>query len=450
MTATSLGSQRSEARPFVRRVASWLVSLLTLRGVFQRRPLVVVLTLMLILLVSGLATGFDLAVRLNYVLGFVVLVAYIWAKWGTGRLAAQVERPKGDLSVGDELRETITIRNTGGPPRAWLEVEDVTDIPGVSLGRVVSMPGIVTFRRVEARVRLTRRGEYTLGPLVIRSADPFGIFPQEKRLADARTLKVYPQIVEVPDYVAPSAELSGEHARRRRSPTLSPEVSSVREYQPGDAISRIHWPSTARTSQLMVKLFDRGRAGEVWIVFDQNHRYQAGDGGESIDEYGATIAASTAHRYLAIQIPVGYVAHGGRSLIMTPERGSGQRQAIFDHLASSKPTGARALFDSIADVERDLDRSSSVVVITAAPDGEWVDALNNLQRRGIRTNAVMLDPESFGGSWSIEGARKRLLGSGSRVFTVRRGGSIPGALSEPEIIGPRTTNGRLPDRLMRR
>jgi len=412
--------------------------------VLQRRPLLIVLVLMLILFVSGLATGFDLAVRLNYVLGLVVVIAYIWAKWGTGRLTARIERPQGDLSVGDELRETITIRNSGGLPRAWLEVEDVTDIPGVSLGRVVSMPGIVTFRRVDASVRLTKRGDYTLGPLVIRSADPFGIFPQEKRLAGARPLKVYPQILDIPDYVTPSAELSGEHARRRRSLTLSPEVSSVREYQPGDAISRIHWPSTARTSQLMVKLFDRGRAGEVWIVFDQHHRYQAGEGAESTDEYGATIAASTAHRYLSIQIPVGYVAHGGRSLVMVPERGATQHQAIFDHLASSKPTGSRELFDSLADVERELGRSSSVVVITASPDGDWVDALINLQQRGIRTSTVLLDPASFGAAWSIDGARKRLLASEARVFTVRRGAFIPAALSEPEIIGPRTSKGRRP------
>ncbi|MBI2964620.1 MAG: DUF58 domain-containing protein [Chloroflexi bacterium] len=408
----------------------------------QRRPVYAIVAMMVVLLVSGMATGFDLAVKLNYVFGAVLVISFVWAKWGIGRLSVHVDRPKGDLSVGDELHEVITVRNSGGPPRAWIEIEDITDIPNVSLGRVVSLPGIVTFRRVEARAKLVQRGEYTLGPLVIRSADPFGIFPQEKSVADARRIRVYPRILDLPDYVLPSTELSGEHARRRRSPMLSPEVSSIREYEPGDAISRIHWPSTARTGQLMVKLFDRGRAGEVWIVFDQEARVQAGAGRESTDEYGATIAASTAHRYLSMQLPVGYSAHGSESLVMAPERGSGQREAIFEHLVTSKPAGTHPLFNALTDIERELGRNSSLVVITASAQPEWVDAVTSLQKRGVRANVVLLDPATFGGSWSIDDVRLRLLAGGARTFIVKRGASIQAALSEPETMGPRAGMGR--------
>lgn len=435
---TPLRSQGPAARPRLTTIVVGAVRWLTVK----RRPVYAIVAIMTVLLVSGLATGFDLAVRLNYVFGIVLVVSYIWAKWGIGRLNVHIERPKGDLSVGDELHELITIRNSGGPPRAWIEVEDVTDIPNVSLGRVVSLPGIVTFRRVEATTRLAQRGNYTLGPLVIRSSDPFGIFPQERRIADARQIRVYPRIIELPDFVSPSTELSGEHARRRRSPMISPEVASIREYEPGDAISRIHWPSTARTGQLMVKLFDRGRAGEVWVVFDQDARTQAGSGPESTDEYGATIAASTAHRYLAMQLPVGYAAHGSESLVVAPERGSGQREAIFDHLVKSKPTGTRSLFQAIAEIERELGRNSSVVVITASPETEWVAALTSLQKRGIRANIVLIDAASFGGSWSIDDVRTRLLAGGARTFVVKRGASIRAALSEPEVLGPRPATGR--------
>jgi uncharacterized protein (DUF58 family) len=410
----------------------------------KRRPVYAVVTLMVVLLVSGMATGFDLAVRLNYVFGLVLLVSYVWAKWGIGRLNVQIERPRGDLSVGEELHELITVRNSGGPPRAWIEIEDMTDIPGVSLGRVVSLPGIVTFRRVEAKARLIQRGEFTLGPLVIRSADPFGIFPQERRITGARRIRIYPRIIDLPDFVLPSTELSGEHARRRRSPMLSPEVASIREYQPGDAISRIHWPSTARTGQLMVKLFDRGRAGEVWVIFDQEGGTQAGEGAESTDEYGATIAASTVNKYLSLQLPVGYAAHGSASLVMAPERGSGQRAAIFDHLVTSKPSGTHPLFDAIASIERELGRNSSVVVITASPRTEWADALINLQKRGIRASVVLFEARSFGAAWSVDDVRARLLAGGARTFIVRRGGSIRSALSEPETMGLRSPDGRRP------
>jgi hypothetical protein len=127
---------------------------------------------------------------------------------------------------------------------------------------------------------------------------------------------------------------------------------------------------------------------------------------------------------------------------MAPERGSGQREAIFQHLVTSKPAGTQPLFNALTDIERELGRNSSLVVITASGQTEWADALTSLQRRGVRSNVVLLEPESFGGSWSIDDVRLRLLAGGARTFVVKRGASIQAALSEPETMGPRAGIGR--------
>ena len=397
--------------------------------------LYLLLVLIAVLFASGLGTGFDLAVKLNYALILLIAISWIWSRWGFERISASVERPATEASVGDTISELITLENNGGPPKSWVEVEDQTTIPGLHIAEVVSLPGLVTFRRFKIDFQLRQRGEYTLGPLIVRAADPFGLFPYEARYADKQDMLVYPRVVDLPDYASPSALLAGDTTRRRRSYILSPEVSSVRDYSAGDAISRIHWRSTARSGKLMVKTFDQGRANEMWVVLDQQAETAMGEGADSSDETAATIAASTVHKYLGLQLPVGFASVGSESTVLAPERGPGQRSLVFRHLAKSRPEGEQPLFSLLAEIEREVGRGSSIVAITSAPDGEWVDALGALQKRGVQAVVVLLDRSSWDPGLEEETTRARLVAYGVRTYVVRRGLSPAAALVEPELPG---------------
>jgi len=362
-------------------------------------------------------------------------ISFVWSRWGFDRVSASVERPSGEMSVGEVMRETITLRNRGAPPKTWVEVEDRTTIPGVAFGEVVSLPGVVGFRKFTLEGRMTRRGIFTIGPLVLRAADPFGLFPKERAFADQRSVLVYPRIVELPDFAAPSSLLTSDTSRRRRTHLLSPEIASVRDYNPGDSVSRIHWRSTARTGKLMVKTFDQGRVSEVWVIFDQHAATLAGEGAESTDEYGATVAASAIDRYVRQQLPVGFASAGSPPLFLMPDRGPEHRSRILRHIAASRPDSARPLFTLLAEVERHVGQGSTVLVVTAAPNAEWVEALGALQKRGAQCVAVVLDRGSFGAEDSNESAVDVLVGYGVRTYVVKRGASISGALSQPVLPG---------------
>jgi len=156
----------------------------------------------------------------------------------------------------------------------------------------------------------------------------------------------------------------------------------------------------------------------------------AGEGAESTDEYGATLAASAVDKYLRMALPVGYSAAGSESLVVYPERGGHQRERIMRHLASARPTGRTPLLEVLAGLEPRLSYSSSLIVITAAGDGEWTSALATLGRRGVRVTAALLDRGSFGGEGN-EQAIRSLMRGGVRTFSVRRDVSLYASLSEP-------------------
>ena len=123
------------------------------------------------------------------------------------------------------------------------------------------------------------------------------------------------------------------------------------------------------------------------------------------------------------------------SLQSTCRKGNRQAVASSSHLrdttlAAARPTGRTPLLDVLAGLERGLSHSSSLVVITAAGDGEWVAALAGLRRRGVRVSVVLLDRLSFGGEGN-EDAALSLLRGGVRTFSVARDVPLHVSLSQP-------------------
>lgn len=385
---------------------------------------------MVIEFLTGMATGFDLSVRLYYALGILLIAGWLWAKSSSEQMTASVQRPKGPYTVGDSITETVTLRNSGGTPKAWVEVEDRTDLPGVQFKKVASLGLMVAFDRLEMSGRVTRRGEYAVGPLVARTADPFSMFPQEVVFGGQETVMVYPKIVDIPDFASPSIHLVGDNSRRQRARVLSTDVASVREYEMGDSLGRIHWLSTARTGDLMVKQFDQGSSSDMWVVFDQHADSMASIGDDSTDEIGATVAASVIDKYNQGFLPVGYAAHGSQSLVAVPDRSSYQREQIMRHIAASKPVGQVSVLETLSELERDLGQNTSLVVITSAGDGPWVEALGGLAKRGVRVSTVLINRESFGGASNRE-ALDHLTAMGVSTYPLSRGDSIAGALTTP-------------------
>ena len=379
---------------------------------------------------TGLGTGFDLSVRLYYALGILLVVGWFWARSSSKNLTSEIERSKGPPTVGGKISQVVTMRNGGGTPKAWVEVEDRTDLPGIKFKHVASLGLTVSFDRVEMSQTATRRGEYKIGPLVVRTSDPFGMFPQEVVFGSEETILVNPKIIDIPDFATTSIQHLGETSRRQRTRVLSTDVASVREYESGDDLSKIHWLSTARTGQMMVKQFDQGSSGDMWVLFDQHSNSAVNNDIDSTDEIAATVAASVIDRYTRTFLPVGYISHGSQSLVALPDRSSHHRDQIIRHIATSKPTGDITILEALSDIEREFGQNTSLVVITAANDGPWVEALAGLSKRGIRVSTVLINRHSYGGD-SNESALSHLAASGVSAYPLRMGQSIPDALKTP-------------------
>ena len=400
---------------------------LSLFGVRPAGRFYLVAALMLVTLFTALATGFGLFHRLLYIMAATTVLAYGW-NWLTVRsVVARGERRTRQTQVGDTVEESISVHNQSRLPKYALEVEDLTDLPGHSGGMAIGLAGNAS-ESWTSRMAARTRGVYTLGPVRVANTDPFGLFRKDQLFGETDTVVVFPRILDLSEFEVPPADMSGDSSVRKRSHTLSPHASSVRDYALGDSLSRVHWNSSARLGKLMSKEFDLGRAAEVWVLIDLQRDAQAGELEESTDEYAVSIGASLAKRYLDAGLPVGLVAYGDERYFLPAETGPGQLQRLLQYLALSKAEGTTPLEVALPNEEPLWSHQSTLVVVTASPSVEWVLALRELARRGVKVVVVLLDNRSFGGVLDTSPVLERLYVEGVPTYPVRRGDNIRLAL----------------------
>ena len=351
-------------------------------------------------------------------LGGLWLIAYLWARSLSRRLRLSREMRFGWAQVGDELEERFVLVNAGWVPGLWVEVVDHSTMPDYQVSRATGVGSSESLRWHTEGV-CTRRGLYTLGPTSLRTGDPFDIYTVSLHYPGWTTLMVTPPIVPLPPIEVASGGRAGE-GRPRRAGALERTVISagVRDYFPGDSLHWIHWPSSAHHDALLVRLFDSTPAGDWWIFLDMDRRVQAGQGQVSTEEHGVILAASLADRGLRARRAVGLVTHGERLVWQPPKMGDGQRWEVLRELALVTP-GSRPLAELLTRVRPAFGQLASLIVITPAVDGDWVESLLPLLRRGAVATVLLLDPVSFGGTGDVGSVSALLsnLGVAHHVIT---------------------------------
>lgn len=349
-------------------------------------------------------------------LGGAWIVGWFWA-WRLSRgLRLIREMRYGWAQVGDRVEERFQLINTSIVAAPWVEVIDHSTLPtggapntgdrgsiwfddNATANRVASMGSRDTARWYVGAV-CARRGVFTIGPTTVRTGDPLGLCTLNLHDPATTTLLVMPPILPLPAIeVAPGGRV-GEGKPRANTLERTVTAAEVRDYAPGDSLRSIHWPTTARRESLFVRQFDSASASDWWIFLDLDRDAQAGEGGDSTDEHAIILAASLADHGLQQGRAVGLAAHGAELAWLAPHAGESQRWEILRALAILE-RGSIRLKELLARTRPSLRSLASLIVITPAASGDWIDSLLPLIQRGVTPTVLLLDAASFGGSGDL-------------------------------------------------
>ncbi len=386
--------------------------------------------LLAVVLLLAFATGEGTLYRLSYFFMVVIFACYVWARFNLRRLEIWMEEQDLVAHVGDFLKGSLIVHNNSGLPTGLVEIGLISDMPGHTCEGATHLPAR-GWEQWKTEVFCHARGAYTVGPLVARSSDPVGLFRTQITRAAPITVTIYPQVVELPDFQLPVADLSGEDRALLHLQTRSAQASAVRQYNHGDSMNRIHWPSTARLGQLMSKEFDSGKSSDVWIIADLERDIQKSAGMKRTDEYAVSIAASLANLALSQECSVGLIAYGDRDYLGPPSSGAKHMSRVLETLALSRTEGEIPLHEAIVDNAARIGRFASLIVVTSSTDTGWVSELQDLLGRGLSIVAVLIDPMSFEGDESCREVASRLTSAGILSYLIRNGDDVSSALSRP-------------------
>jgi len=391
------------------------------------------IVLFVFLLLLAFATGEILLYRFTYFLALVIVGSYVWTRLSLRRLDIRIEKQASTAEVGSVLEGLIRVENNSPLPIDRIEVAQLSDMPGHLCGGVMRLPG--RRREVWKTQRFCyARGVFTVGPVVARSSDPLGLFGVQRTEGEPIKVVIYPPVVELPCFSLPVADLSGDEMVRHRPETRSSHAAAVREYQHGDSLNRIHWPSTARCGHLMSKDFDSGGFGDVWLVVDLERTTHQSRGTDRTDEYGVAVAASLTHLALTEERSVGLIAYGDEEYLLPLGSGARQMSRVLETLTRCKTDGCTSLAEVLFQNTAKLGRFVSLIVVTSSGATEWVSVLQNMTRGGLSIAVVLVDPASFGGDQSCSEVVMRLLRAGIPAYVVRRGDSLTFALGRPVAL----------------
>ena len=361
------------------------------------------------------------------------LAARAWVWLAAGPILLQRRAGKGALLEGGDVWVTLQAR-----PEAR------TPLPSITVTERIARLGerVTPLQRAGAGYRGTYvlervpRGRYVVEEVRATIDDPFGLARSELELAAGGSLLVYPRLVALDRLFSES----GAHAQDGRRLLLRRpsgfDLHSVRDYEQGESLRKVHWRTTARRGHLMVKELEDAPRDEIAVILDAEASTVAGESFDAQVRAAGSVLRS-------------HASHGRRALLAINSSQNptvrvasleGDWFAALGVLAAVEPDGTRPVVELLARDGGPASRAVETVVVTASVSGALATRLVQRALAGQGVSVVWIDAPSFmGRPTPVEPELLRLQAGGVAVAVVRNGDSLAAVLGAAS--SPRSAHG---------
>lgn len=366
--------------------------MLTLRGISL---------LLAVIILLAIAWNTDITmVYIFFVITFVMFVlSYFHMRFNIPDI--EIQRVTQETAFEDEmLNIKMSIRNNLSRGATFFEMVDY--FPAAKPGKEKASLFVLEIGANEEKsfnysIECYKRGLWKIGPIEVISQDALGFFRMKQVLNIASNIIVYPSFFKIfafPPLASGSVSWMGVETAKISGD--SHEFFGIREYQRGDAISRIHWPSSAKHNKLIVKQFERNSIQEVTIVLDLKKGNDIGVGRETTMEYSVKIAGSVARFLMNSGAFVQIMGYTKEAVVVPFGKGDSHLYKILEYLARVRSEGDYTLSETLDEASFVTPYSSTLITIMLDTDMEALSSLVQFKLKGIKLMVIVLSSSTFG------------------------------------------------------
>ncbi|MEV6647930.1 DUF58 domain-containing protein [Amycolatopsis sp. NPDC051371] len=305
--------------------------------------------------------------------------------------ATRALRPQ-RVAVGGAGEVQLELWRSGRLPAGEILLEDGVPYALGSRPRFV-VERLPHDRRVALRYPLqpVLRGIQQVGPLRATITDPFGLCEFERELIGHSRLVVVPRVVPLWGLPSGAGIGVGDDGTVRLHAGQGEADVIVRQYRQGDDLRKVHWRSTARRDEIMVRVEERPWRGGTTVLLDHRAAAHHGSGPAASLEWAVSFAASAALHLRRAGHRVRLVSEHGATLADTPgDGGDHYDHVVLDALAALQPAHQRDI--TLASDPAD---GQELIAVLGTVSTEAVHELAQFRPRGIRSLAVLLDTPTW-------------------------------------------------------
>ncbi len=227
----------------------------------------------IVALVLGVVLGWAELTVLSLTLFAALAVAALFLI-GRATYAVDIALNPRRVTVGERAIGRVLVRNTG-TKTAMATTLEVPVGEGLAEFAISSLaPGAETEELFA--VPTNRRAVILAGPAVSVRGDQLGLFRRAVRWTEQIELFVHPVTTRLhPTAAGLVRDLEGQITKKITNNDIS--FHALRAYVTGDDVRYVHWRTSARTGQLMVRQFEESRRSQLTIIHTSDERYYASD-----------------------------------------------------------------------------------------------------------------------------------------------------------------------------
>lgn len=335
---------------------------------------------------------------------FTLLLNVISLKYGFEKLYYNMEVEKVVVEIGEEIPFKAIIENPKPLTVSFLNIREKFP-SGLAEEENVYSIFIMPYQRIKRsyNIKALKRGLHRISDVELILGDFLGFENKKKHLKLNNKVTILPEKIDLTKSISPFGDLYGDISVKRWIIDDPLMTVGIREYTEGDPQNYIHWSSSMKYGELMVKKFDFTTDNSVMVLLNTEtcKPYWKNIDMDLVEE-AIKVCRAVIEEMEEQKIPYGFASNAfnldsehSREYYYYPGIGPSHRDRFLEILGNINYAVSSSMEDTLSNISRRKGSYSTVVIITPKILESYINPINKLSKVITKTVVISMDDKNL-------------------------------------------------------